>query len=565
MTVEDLATESRIGYSYLRVSSAGQAGERRDGLDRQLAAFPEFCRRHGLTPAPNVWIDAGLSAFRGSHRRKGALGRFLDAADAGQVPAGAVLVVEDLDRFSREAPSEALRLLLNEFFGLDLALGVVRFNAVIDRQEFNRQGSAAAIQLLVAMGTAHDYSAKLSDRVGSAWDRRRRDAHAGEKYKAARPFWCDWDEDSQDFVLNKHAEIPRRIVALCIEGYGTTHIARMLNGEGFTTTTGGHFSAGWVGRILRDPALIGDRVWGARAKRPGQPVEVLHGFFPAVITREEWDRSRLALEERARNPGRRGRGDQIHNLFQGVVFCPCGGRMTLTRARRGDRVRQYLRCLRREVGACQATSGSIPYDEQHLLRLFMRQRWSKLLAPSTGKRSAMKAARDAVIAAEGAAAQAEQRLATARDNLTRAATSGEVSTATIEQVGRVVTAEAAATAAAQQALEHAREELRRLELQPTGAEAQRALRAQVGEFLADGLDDPEQRRRFNVWVATLGVRVVLTRTASAEVVAIVERDDGLSELQTRDTMFLIDENPEFVEQEAQRLAGILGGTVVRPQ
>ncbi|MCT0247740.1 recombinase family protein [Synechococcus sp. CS-205] len=564
MTTADLAAMGRIGYSYLRVSSVGQAGTDRDGIDRQAAAFPEFCRRHGLTPAPDALVDAGVSAFRGTHRRKGALGRFLDAADFGKVPPGAVLVVEDLDRFSREAPSDALRLLLNDFFESGLALGVTRFDTVIDRGEFNRAGSSSAIQLLVAMGMAHDYSAKLSDRVGSAWERRRREAHAGEKYKAARPFWCDWDDESKDFTLNDHAHIPRRIIALCIDGYGSTHIARMLNDQGLTTTSGGHFTAAWVTRILANRALIGQRVWGGRAKRPDQPVEVMPDFYPAVITKDEWDRSRLAIAERGKNPGRRGRGDHIYNLFQGMIFCTCGGTLTLSRSKRGDRVREYLRCQKREAGVCNSRNGNYTYDEPFLLQLFMRQRWDQFFFAGTGKREAVSHARAAVIAADRSAARTAKEAADARDNLNKVVATSGASVAAMELVAQSVTAAEAAAAADQDALQLANDELRNLQLQPTGTAAQKAIRERVGAFLAEGLDDLAERRRFNVWLSTLGVRVVLTRSASRDVHMIVERPDGLSELQTDDTTFIIDQSDDAVEQEAQWLAGVLGGSVIRP-
>lgn len=559
-----VSTVGKIGYSYLRVSSVGQAAADRDGIDRQAAAFPEFCRRHGLTPAPDALVDAGVSAFRGTHRRKGALGRFLDAADLGKVPPGSVLVVEDLDRFSREAPSDALRLLLNDFFEAGLALGVTRFDTVIDRVEFNRPGSSSGVQLLIAMGMAHEYSSKLSDRVGSAWDRRRREAHAGEKYKAARPFWCDWNDGLKDFTLNEHAHIPRRIITLCIDGYGSTHIARALNCEGITTTAGGHFTPSWVTRILANRALIGQRVWGGRAKRPDQPVEVMPDFFPAVITKDEWDRSRLAIAERGKNPGRRGRGDHIRNLFQGMIFCTCGGTLTLSRSKRGDRAREYLRCQKREAGVCSSRNGSYTYDERFLLQLFMRQRWDQFFFAGTGKREAVSQARAAVLAAERNAAQATKAAATARSNLDRLITTPSVSAPTVELVGQTVTATTAAAASAQEALHLANDELRNLQLQPTGADAQKAIRQRVGVFLAEGLDDLAERRRFNVWLSTLGVRIVLTRTASRDIAMIVERPDGLSELQTEETAFIVDQSDDAVEQEAQWLAGVFGGSVIRP-
>ena len=290
----------------------------------------------------------------------------------------------------------------------------------------------------------------------------------------------------------------------------------------------------------------------------------MQNFYPAVITRDEWDRSRLAIAGRGKNPGRRGRGDHIYNMFQGMIFCTCGGTLTLSRSKRGDRVRGYLRCQKRDAGVCNSRNGSFPYDEQFLLQLFMRQRWDQFFFAGTGKREAVSQSRAAVIAAERNAAQTAKAAAAARSNLDRLITTPSVSAPTVELVAESVATAEAAAAAAQDALQLANDELRNLQLQPTGAAAQKAIRERVGAFLAEGLDDLAERRRFNVWLSTLGVRVVLTRSASRDVHMIVERPDGLSELQTDDTVFTIDQSDEWVEQEAQRLAGVLGGDVIRP-
>jgi DNA invertase Pin-like site-specific DNA recombinase len=207
--VREVSTPARLAYSYSRVSTPGQVAH--DGLDRQAAVFLPFCERHNLTPAPDALQDRGRSAYRGKHHdRHGALGRWLQQARDGSVPPGSVLVIEELSRFSREAPTDALRLLLNEVFAQGLALGVTQFDSVIGEAEFN--GNAGdAIRLQLAIQLSHEESSRKGVHSRRNWQRRHAEALAGKKDPSARcrPWWLDWDDAARDFILKSDAAVIR--------------------------------------------------------------------------------------------------------------------------------------------------------------------------------------------------------------------------------------------------------------------------------------------------------------------------------------------------------------------
>ena len=48
-----------------------------------------------------------MSAFRGKNKHRGALSKFLQEIEDGRIPKGSVLLVENLDRLSREGIDEA--------------------------------------------------------------------------------------------------------------------------------------------------------------------------------------------------------------------------------------------------------------------------------------------------------------------------------------------------------------------------------------------------------------------------------------------------------------------------
>ena len=100
-------------YSYIRFSSPEQ--EKGDSLRRQIKLSEEYAKKRNLVLDDSMRLtDKGLSAFHGAHKAKGALGEFLKLVEAGKIPKGSVLLVENLDRLSREQVLDAL----NQFTGI---------------------------------------------------------------------------------------------------------------------------------------------------------------------------------------------------------------------------------------------------------------------------------------------------------------------------------------------------------------------------------------------------------------------------------------------------------------
>lgn len=96
-------------YSYIRFSSPEQA--KGDSLRRQIERSAEYARAHGLELDHSL-RDLGVSGFKGANRHFGALARFLTLVEAAKIERGSYLLVESLDRLSREEVLKALQLFL---------------------------------------------------------------------------------------------------------------------------------------------------------------------------------------------------------------------------------------------------------------------------------------------------------------------------------------------------------------------------------------------------------------------------------------------------------------------
>ena len=88
-------------YSYLRFSTPEQ--ESGDSVRRQIANAENWAKNQGIDLDDILkFEDRGISAYRGLNRIKGALGNFLNLVKEGKIPYNSYLIVENLDRLSRE-------------------------------------------------------------------------------------------------------------------------------------------------------------------------------------------------------------------------------------------------------------------------------------------------------------------------------------------------------------------------------------------------------------------------------------------------------------------------------
>src|SRR4051812_18370777 len=103
----------RIGptaYSYVRFSSPEQA--KGDSRRRQEEVRDAWIAKAGATLDTELSLrDEGVSAFSGGHRTnpdRHALAAFLELVKRGRIQRGSYLIVESLDRLSREHIMPAL-------------------------------------------------------------------------------------------------------------------------------------------------------------------------------------------------------------------------------------------------------------------------------------------------------------------------------------------------------------------------------------------------------------------------------------------------------------------------
>jgi DNA invertase Pin-like site-specific DNA recombinase len=288
--------ERRIprAISYIRFSTPSQAMG--DSLRRQLERTKDYCDRHGLT-LDETLRDEGLSGYKGEHTRRGALGRFLAAVEAGRVPHGTVLIIEHLDRFSRQNPRISLTMLL------DLINAGVRVVTLFNEHVYSDVSKTIEHDLIGAilyMSEAHNASLRKADLIREKWNGKRQSIATGERKALTRvcPAWLAWDERRQKFVPTSGARTVRRIYEWAASGLSSNAIYKRLNAKGVPTLTGNKvshktgqsISNGWnSARVLEIVKSDGPLGWFQPHKRDGKmrvPIgEPIKDYYPASFRR----------------------------------------------------------------------------------------------------------------------------------------------------------------------------------------------------------------------------------------------------------------------------------------
>lgn len=304
-------------FSYLRFSSSEQA--KGDSLRRQTELRDAWIKKSGAVLDTSVTLrDEGVSGFTGNHRinpDRHALAAFLELVKAGRIPRGSFLVVESLDRLSREHIRPALTLLLNLIEAGIRIVQLLPVEAVYDE-------SVEAMQLLVAimeLSRGHSESRMKSERVGRAWQEKKKQAAANGLMMTKRlPAWLRVEGGKIVPDAAKAATV-RYIFKLARDGYGIGLIVKRLAAESVPTIGPGKFWAtSYVAKILSNRAVVGEcQVYTGRLgkrKPEGPPIA---GYFPSIITEDEWHATKAAMTSRKQTGGRPSR--YRVNLFSNLL------------------------------------------------------------------------------------------------------------------------------------------------------------------------------------------------------------------------------------------------------
>lgn len=406
------AKDEGTAYSYIRFSSREQeqgdsVRRQRELRDRWLAAHPGVRLDTSLSLE-----DLGVSAYRGRHRLddKYKLGQFLKLLDTGRIAPGSYLIVESLDRLTREEIGE----------GTELFLSIVNRGVRVVQLMPQEHVFAKPVQLtelilaIVELSRAGSESAAKGERVSQAWSRRKRRAAAGSVVTRRCPAWLRVVGDRFEFRPGAK-DLLTRMFDMCSAGHGCRGIAAAFNREKVPTWGKGKWDEAYVRKIIVGRAVLGEYqpMKGRGAERVADPtLAPVPNYYPAAVTQSQWDRAAGARKVRDRRGGRPPKDDTHVNVFAGLLRDATTGDTLQINNRIDDHGRLYRVLVPSGYKRHGAKCVSFPLDrfEEALLSELAEIDPREILPDSK--------AGDRVLELSGRLARVERRLAEAKAHMT---------------------------------------------------------------------------------------------------------------------------------------------------
>lgn len=321
-------------YSYIRFSTPEQM--KGDSLRRQTELSKAYAKKHNLVLDKTLNMkDFGVPAYKGANVDKGALGAFIRAVDEGDVKPASYLLVENLDRLSRQRVPEALTLFMNI-----LNKGIVIVTLADDKKyDVNEMNEMDLIISLTIMSRAHEESKRKGERVKSAWDNKRK-AIREKKLTNWSPKWVYLSDDGKEFLKHPdRVKIVKEIFQWSANGLGTALIIQRLEERGVEPWDMGkginlkgkneinnrvatRWHGSYIQRVLHDRAVLGE--YKLRKENAEDGYECIEKYYPQIIDEELFYRVQQARKDRdvnnnGKGAGRKGKG--LSNLFSGIAYC----------------------------------------------------------------------------------------------------------------------------------------------------------------------------------------------------------------------------------------------------
>lgn len=361
-------------YSYVRFSSKKQ--ELGHSLKRQNDLIAAYVAKHKLILSTESYKDLGVSAFKGKNALEGSLNTFIKAVESGVIEPGSILLIEAIDRISRQEITDALYMFIG-IIRLDIKIVTLDPEAEYSRENTNNDGGMSLMISIQLLSQAHKESVRKSSLVGAKWASKRKDDKILTKNGLA---WMRLNEKTREWeLIPERVATVQRIFSMALEGGGTggTTIARVLNAENVPVLTDGRKRKGqkddeelppakWspqgVNYVLRNRGVLGEFNPKRRkndvldAVHPDRKETLRTDYYEPIIDPVVFQMVQEKMDGRKSTGGRTFKN--FTNVLSNVGVCECGSKLRLVSS---NPEYPYLKCIRSyNNGGCDAQA--VPYN-----------------------------------------------------------------------------------------------------------------------------------------------------------------------------------------------------------
>lgn len=364
-------------YSYIRWSSDAQAVG--TSYERQVAHAKRVATENDLQYVERM-VDRGVGAFNGKNSKQGALSKFINAVRCGDIPSNSWLVVENLDRITRQNPYQAFSL-ISEL--IDLGLTIV---AGADSKKYNTEtvnsDRGDLFSMILDFSRGHNESQLKQDRTfGHAKaiiEMHRSGVRSKEGYALAiesvgsnmwRTEKYKEDPASKLSYIRPHPiyyPIAQEIVSLTLDGLGHQKIINYLNGKYLPPKINKrsdekYWSFNLIANFHKKKAL-----YGLKEIRIAGVIESIPDYYTPIIDEDTFRRIQVLKSERKSRSAVKSPHIRLLSGLNILKCGFCGGGMHGIFI--NGKTLKY-KCTNGRAKGCRPWSFNASYADETLLRL----------------------------------------------------------------------------------------------------------------------------------------------------------------------------------------------------
>jgi DNA invertase Pin-like site-specific DNA recombinase len=299
------------------------------------------CQRRGWAFNENLCIsDLGVSAFNGNNfDRRFALGKFIEASKQNLLLPNPTILIENLDRFSRDILDSAD----TEFWGL-VKRGVDILVLSMGGDPFTKGDENNAVKRAIVMfefDRAHRESQRKSELIQSVVTKKIEDAKEGKSIGLGGwiPCWVIFQgkklQEGKYIQNPKNWDTVESITKKYFSGLSMNAIAKELHRAKTPVISGrGHnWTQSSIRHILTNPALTGSVTINH---------QTFKNYIPAILNEKQWKKLQTIIKQNNQRKGGVGKGG-VANIFANRCQCfRCKGTVGVCTMQQGKR--SYLFC-----------------------------------------------------------------------------------------------------------------------------------------------------------------------------------------------------------------------------
>ena len=344
------SNNEKIVALYCRLSRDDELAGESNSIKNQKSILSKYAKDNNFFNT-RTFIDDGYS---GTTFSRPAFMEMMELAESGKISA---IIVKDHSRLGRN------RLIVGQLLEEDFVRLNIRYIAIMDNIDTDK----GLNDFLPIQDWFNEMHAKnTSQKVRAVFKNK---GNSGLPLTTYLPYGYIKDKDDKNkwLIDEPAAKVVRKIYTLCIQGYGTSQIAKKLKEEGIMTPTEYYNSIGrktttkvqevknyWnsdtINNILDRQEYIGDTVNFRSTQRsfkdhtkidlPKESWKIFKNHHEPIIDEETWNTVQR-IRQNKRRPTKTGK----QSIFAGHLFCKdCGAKLYYCTSNKFTPDKDFYRC-----------------------------------------------------------------------------------------------------------------------------------------------------------------------------------------------------------------------------